>query len=885
MLQKNPRRKVPGLAERLLNKIADRSEKAAILGDFAEEYNEKAATRGIIYARFWYWRLVFISFPSFLKNLIYGSGAMLKNYLKAALRNLSRHKFFSVINISGLAIGMACSLLITVFVFHELSFDQHHQNKERIYRVGAQFGPTPDERGAFTSAPMAKALKAEFPEIEYAARISPWPRNYLLSYEDKRFLEKGIIYADNDIFNIFSIPLMVGDPKTALSDPNKVVITQDIAQKYFGTANPVGKSLRFDDQKRDYLVTGVIENCPSNSHFQFEMIASLISTSGSRRTTWRSHSYFTYILVQDGSSAIGVQDKFPAIVEKYWGAQYYAETGQSFADYIKDGNNYFGFFLQPLLDIHMDQVVLDNISIKGNPVYVYVFGSIAVFILLIAIINFMNLSTARFAQRSREVGVRKVLGSSQKQLVLQFLGESILCCLIALGLALLIVQLALPFFSGLAERQLEIKYFSSVFLVPLLLGFAVLVGLLAGSYPAFFLSSFQPVRTIKGSADKGGRSHLILRRGLVVLQFSISLIILMGTFVIFRQMQYVSNIPLGFDQEQVVVIPRTYTLGRQGEAFKQELLRIPQVLTVSHSESLPGRHFDPNGHKLEGRPVTEEYTIFTTYVDNDFAQLLDLEMADGRFFSAENPTDVDSAVVINETAARDLGIVDPVGKRFHKEFRGGKSGDFVSIIGVIKDIHFQSLHNEILPMIFRPMTSREWFLTSVRVSPENIPAAIARIEDIWSNFTGGKPFEFSFLDDDFNKLYRSEQKSGQLTAGFSLLAIFIACLGLLGLVSFTAEQRTKEIGIRKILGASVFNIFSLLSREVVILVLISALIAAPVGYYAMKKWLQNFAFRIGLEPGIFFFTTLLILMIALLSVSFRAIRAARSDPADSLRYE
>jgi len=885
MSGKNKKRKIPGVAERLLSIFADRTEKAAIMGDFAEEYHEKIQNRGLVHARWWYWRLVFISFPSFLKNLIYGSGAMLKNYLKAALRNLSRHKIFSLINISGLAIGMACSILITVFVIHELSFDQFNMNKDRIYRVGAQFGPSSDQKGAFTSAPMAKALTEEFSEIEYAARLSPWPRNYLINYEGKRFLEKGIVYADNDIFNIFSIPFVLGDPKTALTDPNKVVITQDIARKYFSTANPVGKSLRFEDQNKEYLVTGVIENCPSTSHFQYEMIASLITTSGSHRTTWRSHSYFTYILIREGFSAAGLEAKFPALTEKYWGAQYYAETGQSFQDFLNEKANYFGFYLQPLLDIHMNQVVLDNQSVKGNPTHIYVFLSIAVFILLIACINFMNLSTARFTYRSREVGVRKVLGSSQKQLMLQFLGESILCCLIALVFGLFLVQLVLPYFSSLADRQLELNLLSSAVVLPMLLGFAVFVGLLAGIYPAFFLSSFQPVRTIKGTADKSGRSHMILRRGLVVMQFSISLIILLGTFVIYRQMQYVRNIPLGFEKEQVVVIPRAYTLGRQGDAFKQELLSYPQVLSVSHSESLPGRHFDPNGHKLEGRPVTEEHTIFTTYVDNDFAELLNLEMAAGRFFSAGNPTDTASAVVINETTVRELGIVDPVGKRFHKEFRGGKPGDFVSIIGVVKDIHFQSLHREIQPMIFRPMTQSEWFFTSVRISPANIPGTITQIEEVWSRFTGGKPFEYSFLDEDFNNLYQSEQKAGQLTAGFSLLAIFIACLGLFGLVSFTAEQRTKEIGIRKILGASVFNIFSLLSREVVILVMVSAVIATPVGFYGMKKWLQNFAFRIRLDPVIFVLTTLIILAIAVLSVSFRAVRAARSDPADSLRYE
>lgn len=878
-------KKPPVIAKWLLRRLANRDETAAIIGDFEEEFFERANSRGFFRARLWYWRLVLISLPSFFTNVCYGSGSMFNNYLTVALRNVRRHKGFSSINIAGLAIGMAASVLIGIYVLHELSFDRHHAKADRIYRVVAQFDPGGEKRSAYTVPPMAQAMRDELPEVEQVARLSLWPRNELVRHEDKLFLEKDYIFADASVFDVFTIPFILGDPKLALVQPCTIVITKDIAHKYFGNENPLGKSLRFEDQGRDFKITGVIENCPATSHFQYDMIASIVSTRTAFETGWGGHTYFTYIVLKDRHSRPLLEAKLPDFCRRHWGAYHYAQTGQTYDEYIRDGKDYYGFSLEPLSDIHLNAGIVDYLSIKGNITYVVVFTIIALFILLIAGINFMNLSTVRFAHRSKEVGVRKVLGSSQKQLIWQFLGESILLSLFALVFAILLVKTLLPSFRNLASRQLELDLFQSAYTLPVLVGFAVLVGILAGCYPAFFLSSFQPARTVKGPGGEKSKGNVLLRRVLVVLQFAATFGIFFGTFVISRQLHYVRNRQLGFNKEHVVVIHRADALGKQADAFKRELMRDPRIRTISDTESLPGRHFNPNSHRLEGRPATETPMIYTMYGDHHLAELLGLEIVAGRYFSPEIATDATSAVVINERAVKELGLIEPVGKRFHKEFGGAQEGEFVTIIGVLKDFHFNSLHYEIFPMIIRPLSTATWNFTSVRIGSENISKTLTRIQETWKTFTGRQPFEYSFLDEDFDSLYRSEQRMGRIFSLFAALAIFIACLGLVGLISFTAEQRAKEIGIRKVLGASVSKIVYLLSQEVFVLVFVAALVAAPVAFYGMHKWLQNFAFRIGISPLMFVLTTALTLAVAFLSVSFRAIRAAHTNPVDVIRYE
>jgi putative ABC transport system permease protein len=810
---------------------------------------------------------------------------MFMNYLKLAFRTMKRHKGFSVINIAGLTLGLACSISLAVYVRYELSFDKHHEKANRIYRVCPQFGLEGETSIAWTAPPMASAMLEDFPEIENAVRLDPWTDNNLVRYKEKSFLEKGIKYADPGIFDVFTIPFLLGNPKTALVDPYTIVITQDTAQKYFVAESPLGKSLRFEDQHQDYKVTGVIENCPDSSHMQYDMIASLGSTRLSRSARWMSHCYFTYVCLKEGMQSSQLEEKFPDFVLRHYGPQFLADTGVRLEEHLKDKKNHYVYRLQPLPDIHLNTHINDNLSIKGNPVTIYAFFTIAAFILLIACINFMNLTTARFAHRSKEVGLRKVLGSSRKQLIWQFLGESVFVSMVAFGISLLFVQFVIPVLGRLADRQLSLHYIQDAQFLLALLGVTLGVGILAGSYPALFLSSFQPVRAIKGALNRMGKGHYHFRRALVILQFGITFVVVFGTLVISHQLRFFQRQYLGFNKDQVVIIHRASDLGNQEKSFKQELLRHPQIKIISHSESLPGRHFDPNDHHLEGRPSTERPVLWTMSADPDYDKLLGLEITTGRYFSRDIPTDMTSAVVINETAVKKLGLKNPIGLRLDKEFGGAKKGEYVTIIGVVKDHHFQSLHHDILPMIIRPITENEWRYTSIKIESHNIPETLALIERAWRRFTGGKPFEYSFLDDDFDSLYMSEKRAGQLLGLFSSLAIFVACLGLFGLVSFAAERRSKEIGIRKVLGATVPRIMLLLSREVMLLVAAASLIAAPLGYLAMRNWLVNFAFRITIGPSLFLLTAATTLSIAVLTVCYRAIKAACANPADAIRYE
>ncbi len=858
----------------------------AIAGDISEEFHRRIDEQGIGRARFWYRLFVLRSLPSFARHFISWSLTMFKNYLTIALRIMKRHKAFTLINISGLAIGMACSVMIGLYVLHESDYDRFHKNADRIYRVYSDIvDKSESARTAWTPFPLAGALLQDVPEVEAAARYSPWPRELLIATGDKSFLEKGVKFADAPFFKIFSYTFIYGDPETALEAPATIVISKTVAEKYFGHGNPLGEILTFRDLRRDYKVTGVIEDPPPRSHFQFDMVATLATGSSSQGGSWGQHSYFTYILLREGASSAALEAKLPDFTRRHYGPHFFAATGTRYEDYYDKGDHHYGFRLEPLTDIHLNKGVRDNQSLKGNRTDLKVFSAVAFFILLIAGINFMNLATARFAHRSREVGIRKVLGSQKKQLVVQFLGESLLTSAIALALALGTIALILPAFGRLAQRPLV---FGDILRggFPLLLGGIVLfVGLAAGSYPALFLSSFAPQTTIKGRLGIRGKGHTYLRRGLVLTQFVVSFVVIFGTGVISRQMGFLKNRNLGFDQDHVVVINRANALGNSADAFENELLAHPEILKIARSESLPGRHFNPTGHVLEGSLASDERTLMTTYVDDRFADLLGLKLAAGRFFSRDVPTDATSAVVINEKAARDLGLSDPVGKRFHKGFGGARLGEFVSIIGVLKDFHFFSLHYEIMPMILRPLSPANWRLTSLKVRAERLPQTLELLETTWKKYTNGQPFQYSFLDADFGVLYDSERRAGRLLSAFSVLAILVACLGLYGLVSFAAEQKVREIGIRKTFGASTAGLAGLLSREVIILVGIAAAVASPPAFYFARVWLRNFAYRISIDPLMFVMTGMMVLTIAVLSIAIRAVRAATAKPVDTLRYE
>jgi putative ABC transport system permease protein len=876
----------PRIAEWILGRFRPTGDAFSLLGDLGEEYTYRAETAGRRKARRWYRREILSSFPDFTLNFFLWSGVMFKNYLKTTWRILRRSKAFSFINITGLAVGMACSLTIALYIRHELNFDRFHKNSRRIYRVCSHLilgdGPY---RGAWTSPPLAEALKTEFPEVEAAARYSPWSSTYLVRAGEKQFLEEKVRFADAAFFDIFSFPFLAGDPKTSLQNPLTIVITQSASARYFGHLNPLGKILHFEDTDKDFKVTGLIQDPPAQSHLQFDFLASLITSPNAQSNRWMQHNYFTYVRLHEQADPKALESKFPDFFNRHYGPQFRAETGKSLEEYLAKEGYYSSYILEPLEDIHLNKNITDNLSLKGSSSDLFIFGTIAVFTLLIACINFMNLSTARFSHRSKEVGVRKVLGSSRKQLIGQFLTESMGLSLVAFALALLVILILLPSFARLTERQIRfVNVLDPAFLIPTI-GILFAVGVFAGSYPAFFLSSFSPTRTIKGSVSVRGKKHLVLRRGLVVLQFAITFFVCLGTLVVSRQLRFVHNRDLGFDKDHVVIIHRAGAMLPKGAAFKQSLLRHPDILAISHSESLPGRHFDPTTHRLEGSPPTDEVRLMTMYADEDLSAVLGLELAEGRYFDSRIPTDATSAVVINEAAARAMGLSDPVGKRIYKEWGGAKPGEFATIIGVLKDFHFASLHQEIQPMIIRPFMDRFWNYSSVKIRSENIPRTLGLIESEWKTLTGGQPFEYSFLDSDFDSLYRAEQRAGRIFGFFGILALFVACLGLFGLLSFTVERRTKEIGVRKILGASTSQITTLITREVFVLVLIASIVAAPLAYYGMQKWLQNFAYRISLNGLLFLVTAFFLMIAALISVGFRALKAAAANPSESLKYE
>lgn len=876
--------KPPKAARWLLAAVANYDEKKAILGDLQEEYAEMAEKKGIVRAKLWYWILVLISLPSFFRQIYYGSISMFKNYFRVSLRVLKRNKGFTFINIIGLSLGLTAAILIGIYLRHEMSFDHHHEYADRIFRVCAQFG-SPPRNGAYTVPPMAEAMMEELPEVEQAVRMSLWPRNYLVKNKDKAFLEKGLIFADGNIFEVFTIPFIYGNPERALIDPNTLVLSQKSAHKYFGNQNPIGKTLRFDDIKKDFLITGVVENCPAASHFQYEMIGSLTSLQSSRDTGWGGHTYFTYLLLREGIQLEQLNAKLPDFVKKHWGAYVMAESGKTWEELQRDKQRHYTYVLEPLLDIHLNSIVFDYLSIKGNRRTLFLFSTTAVLILVIACINFMNLATARFSHRTKEVSVRKVLGSNRRQLMLQFLGESGQLAVLSLVLSVILIHLILPIFSRLAERDLSFSLFQDLNFLALMIALALIVGFISGSYPAVFLSALPPIRILKSGTGKKKRGPVFLRRTLVTFQFAATFAVLFGTLVISSQLNFLQNRDLGFDKEHILVIHRAYQIGNQADSFKQELLKNPEIMTISDTDTLPGRHYDDNGHKVEGRSAADEYSIFTMYADHKLNELLDLKIVEGRYFSPEIASDWEEAVVINETAVRELQLKNPIGTRFLKEFRDAKPGEYVTVIGVVKDFNFQSLHNHIQPMIIRPLSPREWAFTSLKIKSSDLPATLGKIEQSWKKISGGQPFEYSFLDEDFNDLYHKEKRSGQILAVFGVTAITIACLGLFGLVSYLAERKTKEIGIRKVLGAGIIRIMFLLSREVVILVGISAVLISPLAYYFMYNWLQNFAFRTSITPVMFLMTFIFLMGIAILSVSYRSLKAAAANPADILKHE
>ncbi|MCP4726781.1 MAG: FtsX-like permease family protein [bacterium] len=858
----NKKSKPPKIPEWIIRKLLAERDFFEKSGDLDEVYYRKRGKENGYKASVWYWGQVINALPGFLSNSMNRSITMFNNYVKIAMRNILRQKGYSLINISSLAIGMACCILLLFWVHDELSYDRFNENIDNLYRVFQEDG-TGDSisRSASIPTPLVPAMKEGCPEIIQAARYRTMDKT-LAAYEESRLFELNGAFGDQALFDMFTFEFVKGDPARALTDPLSMVITEEFSEKYFNNDEPLGKVITLKGQY-DFTVTGVIKKIPQNSSLQFEYIIPFDNYSRfvkqDLRNNWGWYGGFNgFVLLHDEADYKDVIPKIAGIMKEN-----------------KPGDT-SDVSLQPLADAY-----LYGLNGNGAMTGVITFTVLAVLTLLIACINFMNLSTARSAGRTTEIGMRKVIGARKKDLLQQFLGEAVLMAMIAFFFALVICRLMLPIYNELSGKQLELSLSGNIPALLIFTGVALITGLLAGSYPAFFLSSFQPVKALKGtkiSGSKGGSSRL--RKILVTAQFSISIILIICTFVVFNQLEYISNKDLGFDKEHVIYLEMNDGLKRNYRNIKNELIRTQGILEVSCTSTLPGLGNSSAGDlDWEGKPPDMNGSMNFITVDYDYFKTMDIDFIDGRPFSMEMATDQREGFIVNEEALKLMKMELPVEGKFFRMWQ--KSG---KLIGVVNNTHFSSLHSEIGPVFY---TIWPYFdaLVLIKLRSDDISGTIKSIENVCTEMNSGYPFDYQFLDERIERRYSSEQNLGNIFKSFTFLAIFISCLGLLGLSSFTAQQRTKEIGIRKALGSTVNNIMILLTKEFTSLVLIANVIAWPVAYYLMNRWLGDFAFRIDLGIEIFVLAGAGTLVIAILTVSFQAVKAAIADPVDSLRYE
>jgi putative ABC transport system permease protein len=808
---------------------------------------------------------------------------MFKNFLLITLRNLLRDKIFLILNLLGLSIGIAGSILILLYVRHELSYDKFHRNANGIYRVNTRARLEGKDLSVSVSAPpQARVFKEEFPEIIDATRFY-FPEERKVTYNQVTYHEKKFFYADSNFFEMFNFPLQKGNPKTALQNPNSVVLTEEIASKLFGKDEPIGKNIILDNNQV-LQVTGVARNLPDNTHFRFDYLASLNSLDMSKSEIWLILNVETYIRLPEKYPADSLEAKFVLLMDKYvipQVQQFLRIKETNYKEFEASGNKY-QYVLQPLSDMHLDSEFRLGYEQGTSKVYVYFFSIVAVFLLFIACINFMNLSTAKYSYRSKEVGIKKVVGSSRRQLIRQFLAESMIITVIAVVIALTMVELLLPSFGQFTGKYLEIGYLNHWYAIPSLVALTLIIGILSGSYPAFYLSSFKPAEIIQSKIHNGS-AKIQLRSILVVVQFTITIILLISTFIVSSQNKFLRNKRLGFNKQNILVVRNTGDLGEQSESFRQQMLKIPGVKNASRSWTIPGEGFGVSALQIQGDSLMKLYSFEMVNGDYDFINTLDIKVKAGRAFSREYTTD-NQSILINEKAVTALGLKQPIGTRLlAPNNQGGQ--DVLEIIGVFEDVNYKTLHQKIEPMLIGLNMDNSQQYTIVKLGNENIEHTMKQIEETWDSFIREQAIEYFFLDENFDNLYRAEIKAGRIFTVFSILSIFVTCLGLLGLSAFTALKRTKEIGIRKVYGAPVQVILRLLSRETIILITISSIIAWPVVYYIMYRWLQNFAYRTSISLWIFLASSSIGLVIALVVVVYQSLRAARMNPVEALKYE
>jgi putative ABC transport system permease protein len=805
---------------------------------------------------------------------------MFKNLLRHSLRSFKRQRAYIIINIIGLATGIACSLLIALYVINEASYDHFNLKKDRIYRVilNGKIGGQ-EITGAFTPAVMGPTLPSEFPEVEDFLRMDGVGPT-VVEYEQQIFTDNEIIQADSSFFNFFTIPVIKGDKDNLLNGPHKVVLSETTAKKIFGNENPIDKQVKIGSDSIKYIVSGIMADVPSNSHFEASMVTSFMTNPRSKEQTWMNNSFSLYLLLKPNTNPATVDTKFNDLIVKYVGPEVQKYLGTTIEEFLKQGNKY-RYYLQKLTKIHLDNTVVGGFKAPSDPKYLIIFGSVAILIVIIAAINFMNLATAQASRRAKEVGIKKIGGSTRGMLITQFLTESFLLAFISLILAIVLILLSLPYFNSLLGTKLALDLFSKWYTIPSIILFTLIVGLMSGSYPAFFLSSFNPYEVLKGSA-KSSTSNGRLRRILVVFQFAVSILLIVGTLIMNRQIKYMLNKDVGFNKEQLIVIERAHIIGNRMKSFKESVKSLPGVISIASSTALPGRTNNNNGYMMEGRK-DETFLMTTSWVDYDFLDTYGMKLDSGRMFSELYSTD-NQACILNESAMKNFSITD-MGKT--RVMRPGENGpEYLSIIGVVKNFNFESLRNPIQPYILLLQTENNfWGYITVRLAQGNFASTIAGIEKIWKEYSSNAPLQYYFLDADFERMYSQEKQNAKMALIFSLLAILIAAMGLFGLTSYTVEQKTKEIGVRKAMGSSITGIYMVISKEIIVLVSVSALIAWPIIYYYAGKWLENFYYKIDISLFSFIAGLAIAMTIALITISYRVIKAAMVNPAQSLKYE
>jgi len=807
---------------------------------------------------------------------------MIKNFVITAWRNLKSNKAFSFINIFGLSVGLTCCMLIGAYLYQELTYDTYPAQAKRIYRVGLHSNGN-NAAADFPSVDIAvgQGIKNAFPEVLASTRLTNRGPVFV-KYNDQQFKENKIVLIDSNFFQMFSIPLIEGDSKTALTEPKSIVITKAFATKYFGNSPALGKALTIGT---DLLkVTGVIDKVPDNSHFHADAFMSMVTfVTPKARQSWSNVGYYTYLLLDKNANPKKLEAGFKQLVAKFVVPEIQHDMGVSLAEAQKSVNSFL-FFLEPITDIHLHSATKYEFEPNGDIHYVYIFGALAIFILLLACINFTNLSTASATKRSKEIGIRKVLGSAKSKLISQFLIESVMLTFLAMLFAIGFVYLLLPYFNDLAGKQITIGFFLSWQAVVVEIALTLLVGLVAGIYPAFFLSSFQIIAVLKGNSGAQPTGRGGLRSSLIVFQFAISTALIIATFIVFQQLHFMQNKKLGYDKDQVLVINDAVTLGNNVNAFKQQLLNDNRVVNATISGNIPG-YDGMGGTEIYAKEVADKGTNTTIssyiyWIDNLYIPTLGMHLAKGRNFYPSGPAD-SASVILNEAAVRDLGFgnTDPIGKTI---IRSGQR--HFNVVGVVKDFNYTSAKQRIAPLM---MLATQYSAGSiiVRIKTNDVHQLINDIKSQWASYNASAPFSYSFLDDQFASLYSSEQRTGRIFTSFSIIAIIIASLGLFGLVAFMIRQRVKEIGIRKVLGASTGSITAMLSKEFLQLILIAALISYPVTWFAMNKWLQDFAYRINIQWWVFVLAGIIALLVAAITISFQSIKAALANPVKSLRSE